>query len=252
MKTILALFPIFFLFYSCTGYRREKQPLIDNGNPISESRSSSEITDTTANYCFYDNLEVAGKKPAVNDTIIDADYSFGEAIAGTKAPQNIIDQLILFNVVYLSTDGQVHRGQILSNKEIEEDIRNIFQFMLDEKFVIEKAIPIVKYDWSDSLSMDDNNSYSFCYRDITYSKHATGMAIDINPRFNPLRWKEEERPNKPLGAVLDTTVNGTLYPGHPVVNEFRRLGFRWGHSFTKFYDDHHFEKNAQSSLSRFR
>lgn len=188
----------------------------------------------------------------MNDTIIDASYSFEEAIAATKAPQDIIDQLTLFDVVYLSTDGQVHRGQILSNKEIAEDIRKIFQFMLDKEFVIEKAIPIVKYDWSDSLSMDDNNSYSFCYRDITYSKHATGMAIDINPRFNPLRWKREERPNKPEGAVSDTMVNGTLYPGHPVVEEFRRLGFRWGHSFTKFYDDHHFEKNAQSPLSRFR
>ncbi|MDR2816555.1 MAG: M15 family metallopeptidase, partial [Proteiniphilum sp.] len=55
-------------------------------------------------------------------------------------------------------------------------------------------------------------------------------------------WKTEKRPNQPEGAVLDTTVNGTLYPGHPVVEEFGKLGFRWGHSFTKFYDDHHFEK----------
>lgn len=181
-------------------------------------------------------------EPVKEDTIIDARYTFEEAIAGTKAPQNVINQLELFDVIYLSTDGKIHKGQILSNKKIAEDIRQMFRFMLNEGFVIEKAIPIVKYNWSDSLSMDDNNTYSFCYRNVAYSKHANGMAIDINPRFNPLRWKKVNRPNQPEGAVLDTTVNGTFYPGHPVVEEFKRLGFKWGHVFSKYYDDHHFEK----------
>lgn len=174
--------------------------------------------------------------------IIDSELTFEEAIAGTKAPKSIIDELVLFDVQYKSTDGKLHQGQILTNKKIESEIREIFHFMLENDFVIEKAIPIVHYGWSDSLSMDDNNTYSFCYRNVSYSKHARGMAIDINPRFNPLRWKKVNRPNQPEGAVLDTTINGTLYPNHVVVKEFRRLGFRWGHTFSKYYDDHHFEK----------
>ena len=242
MKIILSLFSILCFFYSCSECKRDKQPLAGNRDTTAESGLPAGIADTTANYRFDDTQQVDETTSAGNDTIIDADYSFEEAIAGTKAPQSIIDQLTLFGVTYLSTDGKIHCGQILSNKTIANDIKDIFRFMLDKGFVIEKAIPIVKYGWDDSLSMDDNNSYSFCYRDIAYSKHATGMAIDINPRFNPLRWKTEDRPHKPEGAALDTTVNGTLYPGHPVVEEFRRLGFRWGHSFTKFHDDHHFEK----------
>lgn len=187
--------------------------------------------------------------PLLTDTIeeedaivIDSKLTFAEAIAGTKAPRSIIDELVLFDVLYTSTDGKLHQGQILTNKKIENDIRQMFDFMLENDFVIEKAIPIVHYNWSDSLSMDDNNTYSFCYRNISYSRHARGMAIDINPRFNPLRWKKVNRPNQPEGAVLDTTVNGTLHPDHIVVKEFRRLGFRWGHTFSKYYDDHHFEK----------
>ncbi|MEL7600922.1 MAG: M15 family metallopeptidase [Proteiniphilum sp.] len=176
------------------------------------------------------------------DTVIDASFTFEEAIAGTKAPQQIIDQLILFDVFYLSTDGVIHQGQILTNKEIASDIVHMFRFMLREGFVVEKVIPVVRYNWNDTLSMADNNSYSFCYRNISYSRHATGMAIDINPRFNPLRWKKGGQPNFPAGAVQDTTVNGTLYPGHPVVKEFLKREFRWGHTFSKFYDDHHFEK----------
>ncbi len=174
--------------------------------------------------------------------IIDSRYTFAQAIEGSNAPQTIIDDLELIDVTYISTDDKLHQGQILTNKRLVDDLLELFDFMLDQGFVIEKAIPVVAYNWSDSLSMADNNTYSFCYRNISYSNHAKGLAIDINPRFNPLRWKNRDLPNEPQGAVLDTTVNGTLHPKHSVVNEFRRRGFRWGHTFSKYWDDHHFER----------
>ncbi len=59
------------------------------------------------------------------DTLVDASYTFEEAIAGTKAPSDIIHQLELFDVIYLSTDGKIHRGQILSNRKIAA-VANIF------------------------------------------------------------------------------------------------------------------------------
>lgn len=218
-------FLIFLIILSCNNNRKD-------------SATPADIhADSTA-----EDLQSIIQEPVLPDTIIDASYTFDEAVEYSEAPEEIISQLELVDVYYISTDGKIHKGQVVTNRQIANDIKEIFSFMLDEGFVIEKAIPIVKYGWNDSLSMADNNSYSFCYRNISYSKHATGMAIDINPRFNPLRWKNIDRPNTPAGAVLDTTVNGTLYPGHIVVNEFRRLGFRWGHTFTKYYDDHHFEK----------
>ncbi len=223
MKTFFALFfSTAVLLCSCNN--REKRQIVQCAEPAEGS------TGTVV-------------KP---DTVVDADFTFEEAVAGTRAPQKIIDELTLFDVFYFSVDGKVHRGQILSNKMIEKDIREMFDFMLRNNFVVEKAIPIVAYNWSDSLSMADNNTYSFCYRNTSYSKHARGMAIDINPKFNPLRWKKTKRPNQPQGAVLDTTVNGTFYPEHPVVKEFKRRGFKWGHVFPKFYDDHHFEKSTRN------
>ena len=154
----------------------------------------------------------------------------------------IIVQLI--DVLYYSTDGKLHKGQILTNKKLVDDLKTIFNEMLDEKFVVAHVIPVAKYNWDDNLSMQDNNTYSFCYRNADFSKHATGMAIDINPYFNPVCWKDgyENRINKPVGAKKDTTVNGTFYSSHPVIKEFRRLGFFWGHNFKAKYDDHHFEK----------
>ena len=218
MKTSFILLCTSAFLLSCTNNKKEPYPIAETKEPA---------------------LETSVQK---KDTIVDANYTFEEAIAGSKAPRQIIDQLILFNVPYLSTDGKIHRGQILSNQEISSDLVHMFLFMLDKGFVIEKVIPVVHYDWNDSLSMADNNSYSFCYRNTSYSRHASGMAIDINPRFNPLRWKKGDQPSIPTGAVQDTTINGTFYPGHPVVKEFLTRGFRWGHSFSRYYDDHHFEK----------
>ena len=149
---------------------------------------------------------------APDTTIIDSHYTFTEALVGSNAPQAVIDELELIDVTYLSTDEKLHQGQILTNKRLAKDIEEIFQLMLQQDFVIERAIPIVAYNWSDSLSMTNNNTYSFCYRNISYSYHAKGLAIDINPRFNPLRWKNKDSPNKPQGAISDTTINGTLHP----------------------------------------
>lgn len=221
MKRAILLLSVLFLLAACSENKKERQPL-----------NEMEVTSVMA-------------EPFSEDTIVDADYTFEEALVGTKAPQDHIDQLVLFDVIYLSVDGKIHKGQILSNKKIADELKALFTFMLDEGFVVERAIPIVRYNWNDSLSMADNNSYSFCYRDISYSLHADGMAIDINPRFNPLRWKQGNRPNLPEGAQRDTTVNGTLHPAHPVVKEFKKRGFRWGHTFTKYYDDHHFEKKRE-------
>jgi hypothetical protein len=226
MKLHYLLFLLFIIILSCNEGSREKE----------KEQATENI------FQILETKEDTLPEPLLPDTIIDAAYTFDEALKDSEAPESIISQLELLDVFYISTDGNIHKGQIVTNKLITDDIIEIFRFMLDEGFVIEKAVPIVRYGWNDSLSMADNNSYSFCYRNITYSKHAEGMAIDINPKFNPLRWKNSDKPDEPAGAVSDTTVNGTLHPNHPVVNEFRRLGFRWGHTFTKYYDDHHFEK----------
>ncbi len=183
------------------------------------------------------------KKKTKTELIIDCHYTLKEAIYGSKAPKFILNELQLIDVQYYSTDGKVHKGQILTNKKLANKIEILFRFILLNKFPIAHAIPIVKYNWNDDLSMQANNTYSFCYRDISYSKHARGMAIDINPFFNPVRWKTgyENRRDEPIGAHYNPKTPGTFYSRNPVVQEFKKYGFRWGHSFTAKYDDHHFE-----------
>jgi len=192
--------------------------------------------------------EITAKK--TDTVIVDCNYSFEEAIEGSKAPKSILKQLKLIDVQYYSTDGKIHAGQVLTNEKLVDDLVHLFKFMLQEHFPIAQVIPIVKYNWDDNLSMLANNSSSFCYRDVSFSKHASGMAIDINPYFNPVRWKAPylHRHNKPAGAVYNPRVLGTFRYSHPVVLEFQKYGFRWGHTFKRNFDDHHFEKKISELL----
>jgi len=184
------------------------------------------------------------KKERKTEIIVDCNYTFEEATTGSKAPDSVLAELKLINVLYYSTDGKMHSGQVLTNRRIANIIQKMFEIMLLEKFPVAHAIPIVKYHWNDNLSMSDNNTYSFCYRNISYSKHACGLAVDINPYFNPVIWKKgyEYRLNKPIGAHYDPAIPGTFSLSNPVVIKFEELGMRWGHNFTRNYDNHHFEK----------
>lgn len=182
---------------------------------------------------------------SANDAIIiDSDMSFEEAIRGTTAPKEIIDSLTLLNVTYYSTDGKLHQGQLVVHKSLAGDIKEIFKLIKEIKFPVAKVIPIVRYNWSDEKSMDDNNTSSFNYRTIAgttrLSLHSYGKAIDINPFFNPVVYNDGKR--TPSNAQRDTSKPGTFTENHPVVQKFLRLGWRWGGHFNQYKDFHHFDK----------
>jgi peptidoglycan L-alanyl-D-glutamate endopeptidase CwlK len=185
-----------------------------------------------------------GAKKEPHDAIVDSDMTFDQAIKGTKAPKDVIENLVLLNVEYYSIDGKLHRGQLVIHKETKKDIEDIFALMLKNKFSIAKVIPIVKYNWSDDASMEDNNTSAFNYRNIAgtdrLSNHSFGKAIDINPFFNPVIHKDGSK--NPAKATYDTTKPGTFSANNFVVKEFLKRGWRWGGTFSNYADNHHFDK----------
>lgn len=179
-----------------------------------------------------------------DNIIIDSNMTFEEAIKGTKAPQYIINDLMLLDVTYYSYDNKLHKGQLVIAKSIENDITRIFELALKEKFYIEKCIPIVKYNWSDNKSMQDNNTSSFNYRKVSgsknLSKHSYGLAIDINPKNNPVVYKNGRI--SPSGAKYITSAKGTLSNKSQITIELKIIGWKWGGDFISFKDYHHFQK----------
>lgn len=178
-------------------------------------------------------------------TIVDSKMSFEEATKGTKAPKELLDSIVLLDVVYYSTDKKKHQGQILVHKTVEEDVKYFFQMAVEEKFPIKQVIPIVKYKWDDDASMSANNSSAFNYRFIAgttrLSNHSFGKAIDINPYFNPVIYKDPPS-TSPKGAKYKPSNPGVFTADSRIVKEMKKRGWRWGGDWTSLKDYHHFDK----------
>ncbi len=195
----------------------------------------------TASILFFSFLL---KSAEIDDIIIDSAMTFEEAIAGTKAPEKVIDSLCIVDVEYYSFDDKLHRGQLVIHKKMKTDIEQIFHLIKKRKFPVKHAIPIVKYDWNDNKSMAANNTSAFCYRYIAGTKrlsnHSFGRAVDINPYNNPVIYAEGKI--SPEGAVYDTSKPGVFTESNPIVQEFIERGWRWGGNFNSLKDYHHFDK----------
>ena len=72
------------------------------------------------------NKDINQDSISKDTVIIDSQYTFEEAIAGSKAPIEIIKQLELIDVQYYSTDEKLHKVQILTNKVLASDFKEIF------------------------------------------------------------------------------------------------------------------------------
>lgn len=184
-----------------------------------------------------------GSNDNLQSIIIDSDLNFSEAVSGIKIPASVIDNLVLINVRYYSFDSLLHQGQLLIHKDVARDIKDIFKFIEDSRFPIEKVIPISEYNWSDEASADDNNTSAFNYRFVSgtriLSNHAHGFAIDINPKQNPYIKRNIKLP---AGSSYKSDVPGTINSDSKLVKEFKKRGWSWGGNWRSVKDYQHFEK----------
>lgn len=160
------------------------------------------------------------------------------------------------DLLYYSFDGKIHKGQLVIDARLVEDIREVFRVALENKFPINSVIPISddrffkNGKWNeDDQSMLSNNTSAFNYRTVTAGKalsnHAYGFAIDINPAQNPyIKGNVVLPPN----AVYATAKPGTLTHDSPVVRTFIRLGWTWGGNWKSLKDYQHFEKILQGII----
>lgn len=179
-----------------------------------------------------------------NSVIVDSKMTLDEALAGTTAPDSIMQRQVLLDVEYYSFDNKLHRGQVVVDKDLENDIVEIFQLIKQTKFPVNKAVPIVKYNWSDSASMVDNNTSAFNYRLVSgtnrVSEHAYGRAVDINPVQNP--YVSRTKQIIPAGAKRNPKARGTLTENSVITKKFIEKGWDWGGHFIPIKDWHHFAK----------
>lgn len=153
---------------------------------------------------------------------------------------------------HFDAEKKEHVGEMVCNKAIANDLLDIFRELYRQKYPIQRIRLIDDYEADDERSMRDNNSSCFCYRKVSgttkLSKHATGMAVDINTLYNPYVRTGKD------GRRIVEPATGTKYvdrsksfpykivKGDLLYRLFLKHGFKWGGSWRTVKDWQHFEK----------
>jgi len=159
-----------------------------------------------------------------------------------------LDDLAYLEVPFWGYDDLAHMGKIIVHKKAAVEVYAIFIELYEKKFPILTMELIDKYEGSDDKSMAANNTSGFNCRHVTgsstkWSKHAFGMAIDINPLVNPYIKGDKIYP--PEGKnYLDrgAKVKGMIVKGGPCYKSFASRGWKWGGHWRKSKDYQHFQK----------
>lgn len=166
---------------------------------------------------------------------------------------NIMDysDLRLVTVQYIGFDDQAYQGELIVNVQVADDVTAIFKELYDARYQIEKIRLIDEYNADDEASMEDNNTSAFNFRLIegqeTISDHSYGIAVDINPLYNPyVRSGFGERNVLPVnGAVYAdrrTDFEHKIVAGDICYNAFISRGWKWGGEWDYPKDYQHFYK----------
>lgn len=152
---------------------------------------------------------------------------------------------------HIGKDGKEHIGEMICNKSIADDLIDIFLELYIARYVIEEMSLIDKYDASDNRSMEANNTSCFNYRlmvgsQTKLSKHGLGLAIDINPLYNPYVRGKQVEPEKGRPYAFNRRMRKDIPMKIDEKDLCYRLfiahGFKWGGAWKSCQDYQHFER----------
>jgi hypothetical protein len=161
-------------------------------------------------------------------------------------------RLDTLQVQHIDFSGHTQTGVIICNHTISRDLIEIFAELYRRKYPIERMHPMSEYGNDDERSMQANNTSCYCYRTVEgttkLSKHAQGLAVDVNPLYNPCVRRRKD------GTLLIQPTTGKPYVDrsrqfkYKITRQdlcyqlFTQRGFRWGGSWKTIKDYQHFEK----------
>jgi hypothetical protein len=161
-----------------------------------------------------------------------------------------LEDLRLLTLTYWGFDGDVHRGELVVHEDQARAIREVFRALFKARFPIERMKLVDVYGGDDDRSMAANNTSAFNCRAVagssSWSEHAYGRAIDINPIQNPQVRNGLVSP--PAGSrYLDRSRRrrGLIRADDVVVRAFAAVGWRWGGSWTSLKDYQHFSVSGR-------
>jgi len=161
-----------------------------------------------------------------------------------------VSDLRLVRVSYWGFDGRAHQGRLVVHRSFAGPVVKALRTLYDKRFPIRRMQPVEAYGSSDDLSMAADNTSAFNCRGVpgsgSWSEHAYGRAIDINPLENP---EVRDGAVSPPGgcAYVDRGKwkKGMIHSGDRAVRAFEAVGWHWGGYWHSLKDYQHFSWNGQ-------
>lgn len=164
-----------------------------------------------------------------------------------------MNDLRYIRCLHVNAEGQTLEGEMIVNKKIARQVKEILYQLYVNRYPIERMRLIDHWDANDEQSMRANNSSAFNFRFISHtkkvSKHGLGLAVDINPLYNPYHKQLKD------GTEVVEPATGKPYLNRKkafkykiTANDlccrlFKKYGFSWGGNWKRMKDYQHFEAN---------
>lgn len=157
------------------------------------------------------------------------------------------DQLRAVELDHVDFAGRHTRGTLVVHVDAVDEVAAIFSHLYNARYPIATITPIDAYGGDDDASMAANNTSAFNCRTVTggrsWSRHAFGTSIDINPMQNPYVSSTVVLPPTGGDFVDRSSYHPAMIrPGDVVTTAFAAAGWRWGGDFRSLKDYHHFER----------
>lgn len=193
------------------------------------------------------NIDIYFSSCDISDDIFHRIYgkSFGHNCTTPRSDLRYI------TILHYDINNNIRIGEMICHKYISEDLLDIFKNLFKAGYPIERMVLIDEYNADDEASMTDNNSSAFNFRFISGTKklsnHSQGMAVDINPLYNPYVREHNGRTIVEPRAGANYTDRTASFPYKIDKNdlcykEFIKHGFKWGGDWKDRKDYQHFEK----------
>lgn len=147
-------------------------------------------------------------------------------------------------------DERQHTGELIVNARFADDLVEVFRQLFDARFPIEE-MRVIRADEIDAPPTGDGNvTTSLVCRPAvgsgSWSRHAYGLAVDINPFHNPYERGDLVLPELASAYLArDNHRPGMIQPGDAVVEAFDAMGWGWGGRWNTLLDYMHFSDNGR-------
>lgn len=230
--------------------------------------SASSQGSTGASASSQAGAPVSGEKSSPDQVLYKDGFSYEPLseeiilrIAGLSYPRDSItnpakdviplQDLRYVKIRYIDFDGKAQNGELICNQKIAQDLVEIFSELYDRQYPLASVRLVDDFGGDDLASMEADNTSCFNFREVTssggeshkLSLHAYGLALDLNPLYNPYVKKGKILPQSAKPYANRKNANPYRIDHEDLAYQlFTSHGFTWGGDWKSLKDYQHFEK----------